>query len=247
MNKILWAAGLVGLLSTPVQADVIGVYLGGYVWDEQAKGLLGEDTDLIDFNLRDQQQGSYFIALEHPLPLLPNIMFTSTTLDTQGSNQLTDDFQFADKDFVTGTVIKSTFDVSYLDYTLYYELFDNGLFSFDFGLTARDINSDVSAASDAVVAKLSGSEFIPLLYASATVGLPFTGWNVIAQGHFLSFSDHTIHDYQLAVSYELVDNLLIDANLLLGYRSVQLQLDDLDDLSSDIEFDGLYLGAVVHF
>ena len=121
------------------------------------------------------------------------------------------------------------------------------LLSFDFGLTARDFDINVSASNDVATSELSGSEFIPLLYASATIGLPFTGWNVFGQGHFLSLGEHTIHDYQLGISYELLDNVLIDLNLTLGYRSTRLQLEDLDNLSTDIEFDGLYFGGIVHF
>jgi hypothetical protein len=40
---------------------------------------------------------------------------------------------------------------------------------------------------------------------------------------------------------------MVDFNLILGYRSARLQLEDLDNLSTDIEFDGLYLGGIVHF
>ncbi len=247
MKKLILAGSFASLLACNAQADVIGLYLGGYIWDNRASGLVGEKNDLIDFNLDDQQQGSYYIAFEHPLPLLPNVMLTSTELNTRGNTQLIDEFSFADQDFSAGTLINTAFDVSYLDYTLYYELFDNGLFSFDFGLTARDFDGDVSASSEISDAQLTGSEFIPLLYASATLGLPFTGWNVYGQGNFLSFGDQTIHDYQIGISYELVDNTIVDLNVTMGYRVVNLTLEDLDSLSTDIDFNGLYLGAVVHF
>ena len=247
MGKTILAATLASFLVGNVQADTIGVYLGGYLWNNQATGLVGEKSDLIDFNLSDQHQGSYFIAFEHPLPLLPNMMLSRTELTTKGSTKLTNEFLYADQEFSSGTIIDTAFDASYLDYTLYYELFDNGLLSFDFGLTARDFDINVSASNDVATSELSGSEFIPLLYASATIGLPFTGWNVFGQGHFLSLGEHTIHDYQLGISYELLDNVLIDLNLTLGYRSTRLQLEDLDNLSTDIEFDGLYFGGIVHF
>jgi outer membrane protein len=247
MRTIILAATLAVFLVANVKADTIGLYLGGYVWDNHATGLVGEKSDLIDFNLKDQYQGSYVIAFEHPLPLLPNMMISSTELTTKGSTQLTEEFLFADQKFSSGTLIDTGFDASYRDYTLYYELFDNGLLSFDFGVTARDFDINVRASNDAVTSELSGSEFIPVLYASATIGLPFTGWNVFGQGHFLSLGDHTIHDYQVGISYEVLDNVMVDFNLILGYRSARLQLEDLDNLSTDIEFDGLYLGGIVHF
>lgn len=247
MKKLILAASITAMSSAAVQADAIGVYFGGQVWDSQATGLVGEKGALIDFNLADKKQGSYFIAFEHPLPFIPNAMVSSTTLNTQGNTTLTEEFTFAGKTFATNTAVDTGFDISYLDYTIYYELFDNGLFSFDFGLTGRDFEGDVSVSTSAVTGKLSTDEIIPMLYASANVGLPFTGWNVFAQGNFLSIDDHTLHDYQAGLSYEVVDNLLVDFNVTLGYRSVKLELEDIDNLYTNIEFDGVFLGAVVHF
>jgi hypothetical protein len=45
----------------------------------------------------------------------------------------------------------------------------------------------------------------------------------------------------------LIDNLAIDVNLTAGYRAVKLQLEDIDDLYTDIEFKGVFAGVVVHF
>ena len=42
-------------------------------------------------------------------------------------------------------------------------------------------------------------------------------------------------------------NLAIDLTLQLGYRAVTLELDDLDDIYSDLEFKGIYAGLEVHF
>jgi len=247
MKKLVLAASIAAISSGTVQADAIGVYFGGQVWDSQATGLVGEKNALIDFNLVDKKQGSYFVAFEHPLPFIPNVMLSSTTLSTDGSATLTEELTFAGETFALNTAVDTGFDVSYLDYTIYYELFDNGLFSFDFGLTARDFDGDITVATSAVSAKLSTGEIIPMLYASTNIGLPFTGWNVYAQGNFLSIDDHTLHDYQAGISYEVVDNLLVDFNITLGYRSVKLELEDIDNLYTDIEFDGVFAGAVVHF
>jgi len=260
MKKIVLAATIATLFSVNVQADTIGLYIGGQVWDSESTGLLGESGNLIDFNLQKEQQGSYFIALEHPLPLIPNARISSTTLDTTGKTTLSEEFKFDDETFVSGAEIDTGFNVSYIDYTLYYELFDNGLFSFDFGLTARDFDGDVAVSAKTNTAPagdppvyvtttgtIDTSEIVPLLYVSANVGLPFTGLNVFAEGNFLSFDDHTLYDYQAGLSYELVDNIAIDVNLTLGYREVKMELEDLSNLYSDLEFKGLFAGAVIHF
>jgi len=251
MKKLLLAASLVTVLSTSAQADtLLGLYLGGQVWANQAEGVFGENNNQIDFNLDDEQQGSFYIALEHPLPLIPNVKISSTTLDTKGATKLTSEFVFDNVTYQVDDTVNAAFDMSYVDYTLYYELFDNDLLTFDFGVTARDISGDVkvnSAITTTLSSEVSVSGVVPMLYVSAIVGLPFTGFNVFAEGNFLSIGDNSLHDYQAGVSYELVDNLAIDINLTLGYRTVKMELDDLDDLSSNLDFDGVFVGAVVHF
>jgi len=250
MKKLLLAASLATVVSINAQADtLLGLYLGGQVWANQSDGVFGEDKNQIDFNLEDEEQGSFYIALEHPLPLIPNVKISSTTLDTKGQSALTSEFVFDKVTYQAGDDVNAVFDVSYIDYTLYYEVFDNDLLTFDFGLTARDINADVNIDSTKTDLKsdISAAGFAPMLYVAVNVGLPFTGFNVFAEGNFLSVGDNSFHDYQAGVSYELVDNLAIDINLTLGYRTVNMELDDLDNLSSNIDFDGVFAGAVVHF
>jgi len=161
MIKAALAATLAALLSANVQADTVGLYLGGQIWQSEANGVLDEKNTLIDFALKKEQQSYYFVAVEHPLPLLPNVRISSTSLDTTGKTNLTQVFSFGGEDFPTDDVIEvpddefiidtkldtklnASFNVSYVDYTLYYELFDNGFFSFDLGLTARDFDGTVT-------------------------------------------------------------------------------------------------------
>ena len=248
MKKTALAVLVTGLLSASAMADTIGgLYIGGSMWSNEATGTFGEKSGLVDFNLQDEEQGSFYIALEHPLPFIPNLMVASTSLETDGKTILTQEFEFADKKFDALTPVGTTFDISYVDYTLYYELFDNGLFSFDFGLTARDFDGDITVASAGETAELSVTDVVPMLYVSTIVGLPGTSFNLFANGNLLSMDDHTLYDYQVGISYELIDNLAVDVNLTAGYRAVKLELEDLDNLYTDIEFEGAFAGVVVHF
>ena len=144
MKKIALAVTLASILSTNVQADALGIYLGGQIWDNQASGTFGDGSSQVDFNLADQTQNSFFIAFEHPVPLIPNIRIASTTLETEGSTTLNTEFEFDGQTFSENTNVNADFNISYVDYTLYYELFDNDLISFDFGLTGRDFDGDVT-------------------------------------------------------------------------------------------------------
>jgi outer membrane protein len=77
--------------------------------------------------------------------------------------------------------------------------------------------------------------------------LPGTSFNLFANGNLLSIDDHKLYDYQVGVSYELIDNLAVDVNLTVGYRAVKIELEDLDNLYTNIDFKGAFAGVVVHF
>jgi len=253
MKKALLAASLATLLCTSAQADtLLGLYIGGHMWANEAEGSFGEgETNQATFNFNDETQGSFFVALEHPIPLIPNIKISSTSLDTMGTGTLAGSFTFEGETYDATTSLDTTFDASYVDYTLYYELFDNDLLTFDFGLTARDLDTQINVVGDvagtSTSADLSASGIVPLLYLKTIIGLPFTGFNIFAEGNILSYDGNSIYDYQVGVSYALLDNIAVDLDVNLGYRAVGLKLDDIDDLYSDLTFEGVFLGATVHF
>jgi len=251
MKKILIAASFTTVFCTSAQADtLLGLYIGGQVWANEAKGNFGEgELDQATFNFKDETQGSFFVALEHPIPLIPNIKISSTVLDTVGNTTLTDNFTFGDETYTSNSELDTTFDANFIDYTFYYEILDNDLLTFDVGITARDLDSQINMLDQANTksSDLSVSGILPLLYVNTIIGLPFTGFNVFAEANFSSYDDSTVYDYQVGVSYELLDNLAVDLDLTLGYRGMKLELDDLDDLYSDITFEGIFAGAIVHF
>lgn len=253
MKKSIIAISLATLLSTSAQADtLLGIYAGGQVWANQAEGSFAEgDVSQATFSFNDETQASYFVALEHPIPLIPNIKISSTTLDTTGSTTINTSFEFGGETYDAAGQLETIFDTSYVDYTLYYELFDNDLLTFDFGLTARDLDTYVNVTGEVggtpTSSALDVSGFVPLLYVNTIIGLPFTGFNVFAEANFISYDGSSFYDYQVGVSYEVLDNLAVDLNLTLGYRAVKLELNDIDDLYSDLTFDGLFAGAIIHF
>lgn len=76
--------------------------------------------------------------------MLPNVRISSSSLDTTGQTTLRQEFSFGGETFSTGDDINTSFNVNYVDYTLYYQLLENRKFSFDLGLTARDFNGAVT-------------------------------------------------------------------------------------------------------
>jgi outer membrane protein len=292
MKKTVFAATLAALFTANAQADTVGLYFGGQVWKSEASGILGEESTLIDFNLKKEQQINYFIAVEHPFPLLPNARISSTTLDITGKTDLTQEFSFGNEIFPiggtetgtddhTGANVNSTTDVnadvnlnvSYVDYTLYYELFNNGIFSFDLGLTARSFNGDITVTGTATTVttvdesehydhvhsateetststtkgKIKTDEIEPMLYVATNISLPLARLSVFGQGDFSLIGDHILSDYQVGLGYDLIDNRMMDINLTLGYRVVNMEFKDLNNLYTDLEFKGAFVGVVAHF
>lgn len=248
MKKILLATALTVAISSSAQADtLLGLYVGGQIWATEASGSFGDSNDQAEFTFEDQKQGSFYAAFEHPLPLIPNVRISHTTLDTTGVTTLPDDFDFRGEVFDIDSEVSTQFDLTYMDYTLYYEFFDNDLVSFDLGITGRDFDTDITVSQDDNSSTLRATGIIPMLYAYTNIGLPFTGFNIYGEGNFLSLGDHSLYDLQVGVSYEMIDNIAIDVNLTVGYRAVHFEIDDLDDLHSVLDFEGLFVGAVVHF
>jgi hypothetical protein len=71
--------------------------------------------------------------------LLANVRILGTTIDNMGETNSTQEFNVDDETTLIYNDVNIDVNVSYVsyvDYSLYYQLFDNGLFSFDLGLTA---------------------------------------------------------------------------------------------------------------
>jgi outer membrane protein len=286
MKKMAFAAIFAALFITNVQAGPfftytpqvksIGLYLGGQIWQSEVSGILGEQNSLIDFNLIKEQQTNYFIAVEHHFPLLPNARISSTTLDTVGKTNLTDEFGFDDEVFPINDNVNTSFNTSYVDYTLYYELLNNGVFSLDLGLTARNFDVVVTVTGTTVTinnvsilpdtegvnevehftaittpftptAKVKADDIVPMLYVATNFSMPLAGLSAFAQGDFSLIGDHSLYDYQVGLSYDLVNSLIVDFNLTFGYRVVKMEFEDLNSLYTDLEFKGAFLGVIAHF
>jgi|TARA_R110000744_G_scaffold350223_1_gene455869 hypothetical protein len=258
---------------TPKQMSQAGLYLGGQIWQSSANGAFGEEISSIDVNSKKEQQTSYFMAIVHPFPFLPNARISISSLDTIDKTTLTQEFNFGGEKFSTGDDIYTNFNVSYVDYTLYYQLLDNRKFSFDLGVTARDLNGDVTATGATIIidneddcpetprsnicpspagtytptGKIKTDDIVPMLYIAANLSLPLTNLNFFAQGDFSLIDDHTLFDYQIGLSYELAHTRMVDFNLTLGYKVVKMELEGLNNLYTDLKFKGVFVGLIAHF
>ncbi len=255
MKKYCIAAALSMACLAPVaQADtVLGLYVGVDGWKADNDGSFSDNNNALqNFNFEDETFVSYYAALEHPVPLVPNLKLKYTELELTGSTQLEDTFSFNGSDYIVGTDVNSVTDLSHIDYILYYEIFDNDLISIDLGINAKQFDGEITVSydSDEVFTQtetVDFSGFVPLAYGRFEAGLPFSGLSVFAEGSFLAIDDSKVRDYQMGIAWELIDNLAVDVAVKAGYRSMVLELDDVDDINTDIDASGPFAGIQVHF
>jgi len=251
MKKSIMALTLAGsFAATPVMADTIaGVYVGAQGWRSTTDGGFADNDANAQFNFDDETQTSAYIAVEHPVPFVPNVKLNYTTLDVNGATNLQSNFTFDGDLYTTDSTVATDVELNTTDIILYYELFDNDLLSFDAGINGKYVDGAFAVLDEQSdtrgYAEFSG--VIPMAYSRVQVGLPFSGLGAYAEGSYLSFDDHTFSDYQIAVTYSFIESLAVDMTLQLGYRNVEMDLDDLDDVYADMSYDGAFVGLEMHF
>ncbi|ETI60331.1 TIGR04219 family outer membrane beta-barrel protein [Marinomonas profundimaris] len=181
------------LLASAAHADVLGL-------TAEAGTFAVNDGD--DFN------SYYGIAVEHPIPLIPNVRLQHQALEQ-----------------------KDKADLSFNDYTLYYEFLDGLLWlDLDAGVTFRKI-------SDAGNSDIDGT--YPLVYVSAYVSFPGTALSIGGEVKNGGGSDADISDTTFKIKYQP----LIFAGIEAGYRTMT------EDFSSAGKYEpkGAFIGVFVDF
>lgn len=232
-------------------ADLIaGLYLDANIYQLSASGSFGSEDTFASFSFDDEAQFSLSAAFEHPVPLIPNVKLRYNQLDVAGTTTLSSELDFAGQTFSTGQSIDTDTDFSHVDIILYYEIFDTHVLSADVGVNFKYLDGTIDVANltaNGNNARQDISAPIPMAYLKAHVGLPLTGLKAFVEGNFIGLGDDRLTDYQLGLQYKFIDNLAVDAALNLGYRAINLDVDDLDNITADLDFDGLFAGIQIHF
>lgn len=228
-------------------ADTIGVYAGAGVWMADFKNSLGKtDTDVAELGIDDDNTNVFYVAIEHPIPLLPNLRIQHTALDTSGTGTLSSTFTIDDTTFTANTQVQTEIDLTHTDWVLYYEVLDNWV-NLDLGINARQFDGKASVRSDNQSESVDLSGVLPMLYTKAQFDLPFSGWSLAAELSGVAYSGNHLLDGMIKIAYESDLTPLVGLGLEAGYRQFDLQLDDLDDLDADLKIAGPYAGVTVHF
>ncbi len=227
-------------LSASLQADVLGVYGAVGYWHVDFSGDSISDVSLDkDFSISSDGGAYAWVAIEHPLPFIPNIKVAHNSLKDSGTSVIGKSFAFNGTPFVVGQTVVTEFDLRHTDVTLYYEMLDVG-YDLDLGLTVRAFDGElnVSGVNEDLVA------YHPLIYARAKFGLPFTGLYLGAELN----GSGDMKDYQIKLGWETENFILPEFGVELGYRKFTINADaDTLDVDLDVEVDGVFMAFTAHF
>jgi outer membrane protein len=243
-KRLIALAVLAASASFNTQADIVGVTAGAYVWQQNWEGDVKAGSESIDLNndlgYDDESGKSFYVALEHPIPVLPNIRLQSTDLDISETNTLKRSFTYDGKGYVATNTVDSTTDLSHTDGTFYYEILDNWV-NLDVGLTVRMFDGEVRIKNQTTgdEGSIDIDAPLPMAYINARFELPLTGLYASGLGNVIAYGDNKVTDMTLALGYELGV-----VGLELGYRNFDVQLED-DNEEANVTVDGYFLSVVV--
>ena len=226
LSLLALGMGLSGL----AQADVIGVKGDLSYWAYDGQANMAAQTAASDQDLERKGAAQLSLAIEHPVPLIPNAKIRYVNLKTQTENE------------VAGQPVYDI-NMDHADFILYYEILDN-IVNADVGVGATTLNGHVTTLA---LSKTDIDKTVPVIYGSAGVKLPFTGLSAKAELLYSNFTDAKITDAQAELQYNFIDNLLVDVGLKAGYRILDIKLDDYEKNDLKFNFKGPYIGLDIHF
>ncbi|RQW62112.1 TIGR04219 family outer membrane beta-barrel protein [Vibrio viridaestus] len=209
-----------------IKKSILCLLLATPSFYSSADVLLGGDIEVNawqqDYFYNNQDRGddvTYTLeaSLEHPIPLIPNVKYARSEANA------------------------SSFEYTKQDFTLYYEILDNDLVSFDIG-------AGLTRLSNGRLNNQSFNGSLPHIYAATEIGLPTTPIFFFAKGSGISYSDTEMYDVSAGIQYAIGLGLM-DLELQLGYRVQHFNVKDFDDLSTrlDTETKGFYGGVNLDF
>jgi outer membrane protein len=248
LKREMAVLAMLASLGVSAHADtVLGLTLTADVWHMDSSGSIADTSDLQKFDFGAETTSNFSLALEHPIPLIPNLKMRITDLSSSGDASLSKNFTFEGVTYPLSTAVDVNFDLRSSDFIFYYELLDNDAVSFDLGLNAKYLDGDLSVSDGSQKTSRSFKGVVPMLYGAVKVWIPATSFSLFGDISFLSVGDHTLRDFQAGAAYTLVENPAVDFSVRGGYRQFSLELDNLDDIYSDWTYDGLFLGVEADF
>ncbi len=237
MNKFTAPLVLVlSVMASNVQADFLGLYVGGGVWNHSPTGTFGTVGDAAidaetDLNYTTNGDTYFYAAFEHFIPLVPNVRIETASMNHTG---VASGVNFNGFGPLAGD---SSISLDTSDKIVYWRLLDNWV-NADFGFNFRRLDAEFIVAGQTV----SVSKSVPMLYLAAQIDLPFSGFSVGADINKISISTISYQEMRVRALYE-IGTVGFEA----GIRSTSITMTYLGLINADIEFKGAMIGAFLHF
>ncbi len=241
---------------------------GAGLWSGSADGSIVHQvsSDLFDLTIPDQQltdnlgrhedsmAGYLYIALRHPIPILPNFRFEYVGVNAAGEIDYLDDKEFL------GGIVDITADtqlfLTQYDSIFFYNLLDKKFWmTFDLGVDLKYVTTQYYVP-DLGVDETSGS-LVPMLYLLGRVDMPSVPLGFETDIKYITDGESTVYDVSLKVDYTFEMNAALQPGIELGYRLQKFKVDGedstyLSDIFSwksdtDVNFAGFYGGITVKF
>lgn len=249
-RSVFILSACLGISLGPVKAEFIGLDIDANRWNpaftNSFNGSDDSSIDLVDdLDVEDPSQTSMVLILEHPIKALPNLRYQGYDLDLSGTSTLGTSGGFVGEITSTGDAGTSIVDLSNEDLVLYYQLTDKR-FDLNLGVDLKRFDGELSLGG-ADSTSVDIDETIPLMYLSARYDLPnsgfFVGANINANIIDLGLSESNAQDSTIMMGYENRNGLGISG----GFKSFSLELDDVYNVDTDLEYDGIFLNGYINF
>ncbi|MGB0892894.1 MAG: TIGR04219 family outer membrane beta-barrel protein [Parashewanella sp.] len=213
-------------------ASVVGVKFGGEAWSVDTSGSISpKNNPSQTYDYKKSNNGKIWVAFEHPIPLVPNVMLKASFLDGKGSI----------KQQNTTTHVKT--DLSHLDAVLYYELLDNDIVSLDAGAAYRKMQGDLALST--MDNAIDINKGIVMAYAAAKASAPGVDLFAFADVE-VGLNERETYDYSIGIGYTF-DGIVADYNLRAGYREFNFDVDRFSGVNAKTKADGIFLGLEIDF
>jgi outer membrane protein len=225
---------------------VFGVYTGVQTWLHDNSGDFSLDNQSYNarenINQNSENNLSFYVAVEHALPFIPNIKLRQSNLEINRFFQVDN---VACPAVVPSPCLPSTsLDLSHLDATLYYEILDNWV-NLDLGLSLIYFNGNIDFASglDPQLSNIDYDKVVPALYGKALFELPVTDLSASITANVGTLTSNTIVDFEMAAQYKIGLGFNIEA----GYRQQTIDFEDIAGSQTDSQSKGVFAALNFHF
>ena len=188
-----------------------------------------------------------FARAKIELPILPNLYLQYMPMEFEGRGRYSTQLTFGDTTFNANVDLDTRVKLDRYDIGLYYNVPFAGTLDPEIGINVRILDFEgrvtgkETSTGQVVTESKSMTVPIPMLYASLGINLPFV--KVIGEARGVTYQGNSYYDLTGEVRVSPLPFFFVGA----GYRYERLKLDDVSDVTADIEINSVFANAGVSF